>query len=610
MSQSAEAQEFLNSLLVTDRSSLTFLHQTLFGQRGSASLEQAAVEVAAHAQGNQGRLPEGIKRWIRAPSTLTSHHRTALVRLAGHYRDESISEDLLGILRQLTFVASHPAAISALAQVQGIRASKTLTELLWSAPTRQWHVRETAILRELGRMGWSSAISHLIRALAVPYDNPARAASEALARFDPDEALPPLLKVIEVTATAPPRIEAGQDARQIAGAADALGRLGDERAIPALQRLADVDDAQVACAAAVALARLGDPEAEGRLVRLAYADRGHAGAELRARAIAALGVLAQSLNHQLGEGSINTLYQGLSDSQPEVRSAAALAIGDAGRPAASRAIAEALRKEVSPLVRTAAIRALGRLGHSLSLPILLDALRRDEASVKIEVLDALAGFRDPQMAHHIAPWRASQDERLAAAADRALRRLLHRPFEWPAPAAIEGDGVAIDLYTLEDARRLLLPPASPAAPVGFFGRLFGASAPEPPPAPRPIGRLTLTAQRAQLSFEAGRVDPGWQPGAIDWERRFSLQVTREPIGPDEGAEDIGVHFTLRQRPPGAVAAALETIALSLWCAPSEAVGRLTAKSERLACLDPHQAPPFLAAVRWYMEVHGEPMAYV
>ncbi len=279
-----DVTEFLNGLLVTDRRSLTFLYQAVFGQQQLRSLEQGAAELATHVRRNSGSAPPTLKRWLRAPGSLETRFRQAVMYMAGFYKDESVTDDLLGVLNQSTFAISHRAAVAALAHVQGVRASRTRTDLLWQRSPSQWHVRETAILRELGRMGWTSAVPHLLRALGAPHDNAMREAARALARFPVDDVLSELLDLVE---------DARQP-RQAAGAADALGHLGDQRAIPALQRACRMPDPLLATAASVALARIGDPGAEARLVSLAYADRGHTQAEMRERSMRALGILVKN----------------------------------------------------------------------------------------------------------------------------------------------------------------------------------------------------------------------------------------------------------------------------------------------------------------------------
>lgn len=595
-----DVQDYLNSLLVTDQRLLTFLHNTILERDKLHSLEQASVDLAAHVREHQGSVPSRVRKWLSQLSTLDVRSQGAIIIISGYYRDDSISDLLEGVLNQVTYANSHRHAVAALARVRGVRASKTLTDMLWRRESVEWGLREDAILAELGLLGWSSSIEHLIRALGAPHERSVQCAARSLARFAPDDVLNPLLRLL------------GDDsnAHQAVGAAEALGLLKDERAIPALQRASRGSRSRLATAAAVALARLGEVSAEERLVELAYGDRGHEGADMRESSINALGLLAASREESLGESAFNTLYSGLSDSQPEVRGAAARALGKAGRASSARHLAEALKNEVNPLRRIDMVWALGCLAHSMSVPVLLASLRRDEVIVKIEILKTLSRFNDPALAQHMSAYRQASDPRLVDAANRALRRLLYRPFTWPRAAALE-EPMEVSLYSREGARQLVLPPPPPRPP-SFFERLFGGGpVSQGVSKPASVGLLRLSPERVELALEPGH-DPAWQSGVIDWSRRFSLQVTREPIGGQsetDRPEDIGVHIVMRQR-AGGVGARFETVALSLWCAPSESVARLQAQGARLPCLDPHQSEPLLGALRWYMALHGEPMNFV
>lgn len=599
MANEADVHDYLNRLLITERDSLLFLYKNIHGDREPESLEQGVVDLVRRIRNQRGSLHRTVEHWLTSLGSLQPmRFQRCVVRVAGFYEDPRVASLLQGILRQLSFVSVHPDAVKALAQTLGIRAGKVLTDILWATPQQQWHLRETAILRELGEMGWSSSVPHLVKALSVPFDTPVRTAAVALSRFEAEEVLPLLL----------PLLENPRDIRPCSGAAEALGLLGDERAVVALQRLTRVDTApRVVCAAAVALARLGEVDSERILVPLASHDRGHTGAEERARAVEALGLL-ESKDRKVSPDVLRVLTTCLQDSQPEVRSAAARSLCAVGGAGAARHVAKALQGEASPLVRSALIHALGRLGNKTCLPILLDFLNRDSPGVKVEVLRALSHFADPSLAQHISAHRRSSNPQVVEAANRALRLLLHKPFSWPDAAPLEEGGArkTVDLFEVESARRLLLPPPPPPPAPGFFDRLFGASRAAPAaPEYTPTGKLHLDDRGATLERR------GEDPVRIAWARRFSLHVTREPIAERSSSEhdDIGVHFVLRQR-DAAGSPKFETIAVSLWCAPSEAVARLTPKGARFPCLDPHNSDPFLSALRYYLEVHGEPLPCV
>jgi HEAT repeat protein len=591
MASQTDVQDFLNDLLMTDREVLQFLCRMALPEAGGLPApEQAVVELAAVIGDGRGVVPPGLMHWLRAPTTLGVRARVAVIRMAGLMGGEGLAEPLMTILRQLTFVAAHPAAVRALSEATGVSASAVLSKLLWELPPQQWHVREPAIIKELGRLRRRASIPDLVQALGVPYEAPVRAAAKALAGFPPDDVVETLIPMLA------PDKAGGTDPRS-AGAAEALGLLGDDRAIVALQRSAGSADPRVAINSAVALARFGAPDAEARLASLAS----HRSVAVRASAIEALGLVGTK-DETSALRSQRLMQKALTDSQPEVRTAAARALGGLGRPAVAADIARALVPEVSPLVRAAMIRALGRLAHPLSVQTLVSVLETGDGTTKVEVLGALALFGDPEMAKVISPYRASSDPRVVEAASKALMSLLHKVFRWPEPAEVVRE-LRINLYSQESARERLLPPPPPPPQAGFFGRLFGAKAPEPPPPPKPIGVLTLTPDTIEIKMRPGADSSA--NGRVSWTRRFGLHVTRESVQEGVGAtNDMGVHFALRQR-RGSAGAEFDSVGVSLWCAPSPEVASLPAKSERFPCLDPHNAEPLLAALRWYAQVHGE-----
>ncbi|MEO1268888.1 MAG: HEAT repeat domain-containing protein [Myxococcota bacterium] len=596
--EQSDVQQFLNGLLITDQVTLRFLHQAVFNTSNTPPPEQAAIRLAQHVQEHSKSVPPALMRWLNSPSSMSVSVLAHLIRLAGFYQDVQIERPLHIILRQLTFVAAHPAAVRALAMARGPQASRVLTELLWRDPVHQWHVREPAILRELGRLGDPASIDDLLRVLAVDfiYEGSRRAAAEALAKFESNSVLDRLMRLARST----------DNLSLTAGAAEALGLLGDARAVPTLQRTAQLKDARVAIEASVALARLGSTDAEKRLFHLA----GSTNPTVREKALQAMAIAGQLGNQGPSTETVNTLMRGLEDAQPEVRQAASSSLGRLGLAEAAEPISRALENEVNPLIRAKMVRALGQLTQTRSLSTLIHTLRRDSnISVQVEALAALSMFSDPAIAEHIVPFRSHTDPKLIRAAERALRRLLYKPFAWPEPASVE-TAHTIELFNLQGARERFLPPPPPPPKPGFFSRLFGAQPPPPPTPPSPIGSLQLTPNGLTVELDPNRNTEGWQGGTLDWSRRFSVQITREPIsdqsGRTEGPEDIGIHFVLRQR-RGDIGADFETVAVSLWCAPSEVVGQFTAKSARLPCLDPHAAAPFLAALRWYAEIHGHPI---
>ncbi len=587
MAPDATLHDLLRGLLVTHPEALRFVFLAVFGSQPLPNTpEEAVAALHAEVQRHRDLAPGPLITWLNSARPNAPLHLLHLLRLAAFYRDERLVQPLHTILKQLPLAHVHPAAVRALAANSGANATFRLLALLRENPPPQWHVREPAALLELGRLGDPAAIPELLRALDVPFANATGAATQALAAYPPDLALEPLLRTLR-TADNP---------RVATHAAEALGLLKDARALGALQRASEGIDPGLAVAAAVALARLNDPDAPQRLLRLAQSNT----VRVRASALGALALTpSATLEGSRGRDLFNALTQGLTDPQPEVRSAAAFALGHLKRAGASPPVEAALRAEVSPLVRAHMVRALGLLATPDGLELLTQRLAVEEVSVRVEILHALASSGRPEAALWISPYRASSERRLVEAANEALQRLLFRPFTWPEPK-VPTQPVVIALYAIEGARERLLPPPPPAAPPSFFGRLFGARTPAPPPPPSPIGELHLSEDGLRLILGAGDAS-----AFISWDRAFSLQITREPA-PAQASQDIGVHFTLRQREDD-LGTRFQTVAVSLWCAPSEALGPFQPKSERLPCLDPYHAEPLLAALRYYARAYGVPI---
>jgi len=96
------------------------------------------------------------------------------------------------------------------------------------------------LVRELGELGDERAVPVLLEALTESYAETRQRAAEALGRIGSDRAIEPLVAVLN---------EDGEEAVRVA-AAQALGELGGERAQAALQRAAAHDASQMVRSAA------------------------------------------------------------------------------------------------------------------------------------------------------------------------------------------------------------------------------------------------------------------------------------------------------------------------------------------------------------------------
>lgn len=180
-----------------------------------------------------------------------------------------------------------------------------------------------------------------------------------------------------------------------AGAAFALGDMGDRRAEDALLALVQHDrERDVRAAAARSLGRLRSAAAAGPIVEALVAERlprgrggqallelgdaalpglraltGHEHAEVRATAFALIGRLGAAPDARLAAA-------GLRDPAAAVRAEAARALGRLAAAEHTVLLRDALGDRI-PFVRAAAATALGSVGDRASVPALLEIARRD-----------------------------------------------------------------------------------------------------------------------------------------------------------------------------------------------------------------------------------------
>ncbi len=169
-------------------------------------------------------------------------------------------------------------------------------------------------------------------------------------------------------------------------AAEALGELGDLRAMSPLAQALDGDeDPSVRMAAADALAKLGDPEAVAFLAKALLSDSDPG---VRVAAVNALRILG-------GSEAIAALVSGLfSDFDPSVRLAIINAlVGMAGQETVP-VLAQVLLDDADPNVRIVALNALYELAGEKGLTTFLEALLSDEeAAVRMEIIAVLRDLR-------------------------------------------------------------------------------------------------------------------------------------------------------------------------------------------------------------------------
>jgi HEAT repeat protein len=198
---------------------------------------------------------------------------------------------------------------------------------------------------------------------------------------------------------------------------EAFGAAGAP-AVPALIQALGDSDWDVRCAAAEALGKLGDPQAVPALSVWAHAGEdaardalqtlGHPMLDLpqavaQVAAHGAWGVLIRALTCTqvrevvvgLGAPAVPALIQALGNSDSAVRRAAAEALGAIGDPQAIPALIQALGDDWGN-VRFAAAEALGKLGDPQAVPALIQALGDDWGNVRFAAAEALGKLGDPQ----------------------------------------------------------------------------------------------------------------------------------------------------------------------------------------------------------------------
>ena len=205
----------------------------------------------------------------------------------------------------------------------------------------------------------------------------------------------------------------------------------------ALEKCLHDEDYQVRLAAANALAGLG-PEALPSLKRalgnargsvldsmagLLRAVRGTPSNQARVREeLAAKRVILVQAMGRIGTPSVPTLTEALQDESPQVRLAAAYALGECGsgsREAVPGLVASL--RDADREVRVNATRALGRIGPTakVAIPALIETLRSDDLQLSRDSLDALRGIGEDSIPA-LAATLPTLEERLAQSVVQTL----------------------------------------------------------------------------------------------------------------------------------------------------------------------------------------------
>ena len=272
---------------------------------------------------------------------------------------------------------------------------------------------------------------------------------------------------------------ASPDVARRRAAAEGLGNLPSDEALPLLQKAVSDPDVEVRLIAAEVAARRGvtqvtdailpwltDPDARLRIgacdffaklpqpkvVKVLARSLGDSVADVRLAAVHALGASASS-------DAVAPLLARLDDSNSKIRLSVARALAQLGDKRAVTPLVSKVQDEASE-VRQAVVRALGELGDTRAAPALVIALSDQAVEVRIEALAALGRMKAETAVPSIAPLTVEAPKKNSSAEVR--RAALAALGRIATPAAIDAIVRAFGAY--EDANAgLATSPAREAA---------------------------------------------------------------------------------------------------------------------------------------------------
>ncbi|HET9450396.1 MAG TPA: HEAT repeat domain-containing protein, partial [Aggregicoccus sp.] len=336
------------------------------------------------------------------------------MRSSGH-----VDKDFLPLLHAQLAEAKAPEVKSSLARIIGSLGDPSSVEplagaLILPSPRGADHGANGALATALAQTGDARAVPPLLKLLAVN-DNYTRVeAANALGTLRAKEAVEPLTQLATDDAV---------DAQVTKRAIEALGRIGDARAVPALVRMLTQERRNVSFypESSFALFQLGQPAGdallpvlEGKDVQLADWARGRRilPASYYSKAAQVLG----DLRDRRAEGALMQRLA-FSDGDPRiqaiVRMQAADALGRMRTQAAVKPLSSMLA-ETDPVVRGAYVRALVHLGGREALPALQKAAAQGNWWAREAAIEGLALLGDGREKPLLAKLAAAEPAATAA----------------------------------------------------------------------------------------------------------------------------------------------------------------------------------------------------
>ena len=212
-------------------------------------------------------------------------------------------------------------------------------------------------------------------------------------------------------------------------AAQALGEIGDSRAVEPLSSALNDEDLVVAMAARDALIKIGAPAVEPLLGVLKEGDK-----EARKRAAAALG--------KIGAPAVESLLAALKSDDNVVRKTAVEALGKMGIPAVVEPLLAALKDE-DKAVRKSAVVALGEIGDAQAVEPLCSALQDEDKAVRKSAVEALGELGDARAVEPLCSALQDEDRDVRFGAATALGKLGDARAMEPLLVALKDDDKAV-----------------------------------------------------------------------------------------------------------------------------------------------------------------------
>jgi HEAT repeat protein len=319
---------------------------------------------------------DAVESLVKALSDEDKDVQETAALALGRIGDAPAVEPLIATLRWCSDEDPACAAAWALGKIGDERAVKSLITALVRWPHRTFD----EAYRALAKIG-DPTIEPVIAALRDSNSKVREGAAEALARIGEARAVGPLLTALE-----------DGDSYVRKAAAEALAKIGDGRAVEPLITALKDEDRVVRGAAAWALGQMADERAIEPLMT-ALGDR-----EACVRALG--GPDPPKALARIGRPAVEPLIGALRHNDSRVRQGAAEALGLIGDVWAVKPLTKRLRDKDGD-VRSAAAEALGHLGDARAVKPLIEALQRRDSAMRPEAAEALGKIRDVQAVKHL-----------------------------------------------------------------------------------------------------------------------------------------------------------------------------------------------------------------